>query len=235
MNSHSLPSPFPPENLCVCLAGGVSTRYRHRNETRISIARLIQAAVSVRQGHYLVFLPSFAYLRMIHADFMQLITAADPKKKWRIQIQSPGMSEPKRRSYLQQFDRNTGQTLVSFAVLGGIFSEGIDLLGDRLSGVVIVGTGLPGLSPERELMREHYQNTLDAGYEHAYIYPGFNKIQQAAGRVIRSSDDRGFVLLIDDRYTDYAYREMMPDDWNPVRTDTAEAVEETLRLFYEED
>ena len=235
MQSHNLPSPFPPENLLVCLAGNLSTRYRQREETKHPIARMIQSAVSVRHGHYLVFLPSFAYLRMIHAEFMHLISGSDPETRFRVQIQLPNMSEPRRRSYLNQFDKKTPQTLVSFAVLGGIFSEGIDLLGDRLNGVVIIGTGLPGLSPERELMREYYQNMLEAGYEHAYVYPGFNKVQQAAGRVIRSSDDRGFVLLIDDRYTDYAYLEMMPDDWNPVRTDTVEALEEAIRSFYGDD
>ncbi len=224
--SMTLPAPFPPENLLVRIMDAIGTRYRQRQETAIQVAAAIDVATAAKVGNYLVFLPSFAYLRQIHACFMSLVQhkqAAAPT----VLVQTPHMSEAARHEFLSQFARFGQTTLVAFAVLGGVFGEGIDLAGEQLSGVVIVGTGLPMFCPERELMRAYYQQTLDGGFEYAYMYPGFNKVQQAAGRVIRSENDRGFVVLIDDRYARPEYLELMPEEWNPqALTSEAELADE---------
>ena len=123
------------------------------------------------------------------------------------------MSEEERAVYLEQFRVDNAGTLVGFAVLGGIFGEGIDLVGDRLVGVIIVGVGLPQVCMERELIRRYYQATLGAGFEYAYLYPGWNRVLQAAGRVIRSEQDRGMVVLIDRRFTEKRYERLWPVWW----------------------
>ena len=225
-----LPSPFPPENLLVCIAGTISTRYRQRSETVFQVASSIDAAVSVKIGNYLVFLSSFEYLRQVHAAFME-IRRKKGGQEILVQMQTGSMSEANRKKYLDMFSRYGKQTLVSFAVLGGVFGEGIDLAGDRLSGVVIVGTGLPLFCPEREIMKEYYQNTMDGGFEYAYMYPGFNKVQQAAGRVIRSEEDRGFVVLVDDRYVRPEYRELLPEEWNALYVNSAEELSDQIGRF----
>jgi DNA excision repair protein ERCC-2 len=130
-------------------------------------------------------------------------------------LQTPGMSEPEREAFLKRFARENPLTLVGFAVMGGIFGEGIDLVGDRLSGAVVVGVGLPGISLERELIREYFGVNLGVGFEYAYQFPGINRVFQAAGRVIRTETDRGVVLLIDQRYANQRYRTLLPDEWNP--------------------
>ncbi|HEY5467333.1 MAG TPA: ATP-dependent DNA helicase [Clostridia bacterium] len=225
-----LPSPFPPENLLVCIVGTVSTRFRDRRDTVYQVAALIDAAVSAKTGNYLVFLPSFEYLRQVHSAFMGVKSReAGPERV--VQTQTPNMSDAHRSRYLESFSRYGDRTLVSFAVLGGVFGEGIDLAGDRLSGVIIIGTGLPMFCPEREIMKEYYQDTMDGGFEYAYMYPGFNKVQQAAGRVIRSDEDRGFVVLVDDRYLRPEYAELLPEDWNPHYVQDAAELSETIRSF----
>ena len=225
-----LPSPFPPENLLVCLAGAIGTRYRQRQETAWQVASAIDAATSQKTGNYLVFLSSFAYLRQIQACYLEQMRRKSTPAPTVI-AQTPGMSETGRQRFLDHFSRFGKNTLVAFAVLGGVFGEGIDLVGDRLSGVVIVGTGLPLFCPEREIMREYYQNTMDGGFEYSYMYPGFNKVQQAAGRVIRSEEDRGFVVLIDDRYLRPEYTEIVPEEWNTKIVNNDDELAEAIQTF----
>lgn len=228
--SMTLPSPFPPENLLVCLAGTIGTRYRQRQETAWQVASAIDAATSQKTGNYLVFLSSFAYLRQVQSSYFELVRGKTEPAPVVI-AQTPGMSETNRQRFLDHFSRFGKTTLVAFAVLGGVFGEGIDLVGDRLSGVVIIGTGLPLFCPEREIMREYYQNTLDGGFEYAYMYPGFNKVQQAAGRVIRSEEDRGFVVLIDDRYLRPEYTDILPEEWNPKKVGNDDELAQIIREF----
>ena len=120
-----------------------------------------------------------------------------------------------------------------FAVMGGMFGEGIDLVGDRLSGAIIVGVGLPQVCIERDILRQYFQDKNDMGFEYAYIYPGMNKVLQAAGRVIRTENDRGVVLLIDERFSNYNYRELFPDEWNHVkRVRDTKAIEKEVSDFW---
>jgi DNA excision repair protein ERCC-2 len=133
---------------------------------------------------------------------------------------------------MHRFDRFGERTLLAVAVMGGVFSEGIDLIGEKLSGVMIIGVGLPQICPEREIMKQYYAETLGSGYEYAYLYPGFNKVQQAAGRVIRSEDDRGFVLLIDDRYATPVYNSLFPNEWHPFTVQDELEAADVLREFW---
>jgi Rad3-related DNA helicase len=142
------------------------------------------------------------------------------------------MREFERESFLKRFAQENPQTLVGFAVMGGIFGEGIDLVGDRLLGAVVVGVGLPGISLQRELIKEYFSVTLGAGFEYAYLYPGINRVLQAAGRVIRTENDRGVVLLIDQRYGRFQYKSLLREEWNPVWVQDPRQLAEALQKFW---
>lgn len=128
------------------------------------------------------------------------------------------MDEAQRAAFLARFAPGSTQTLVGFAVLGGVFGEGVDLTGDRLIGVAVVGPGLPQVGPRQEQLREHFEKTRGSGFDYAYRFPGMNKVLQAAGRVIRTPQDKGVVLLIDDRFTAPENRRLMPPHWDHLRT-----------------
>lgn len=204
-----LPSPFPAENLGVFIADRISTYYRQRDRTRSAIAHIVRAFVHRRPGNYLLFFPSYAYLNLVLEEFRTHAPQLD------IVVQESGMSEREREAFLARFETDAPRTLVGFAVMGGVFGEGIDLVGTRLSGAAVVGVGLPGVCLERELIRTHFDERLELGYEYAYMYPGVNRVLQAAGRVIRSETDRGVVLLIDRRYGGDDYRRLLPNHWQP--------------------
>ncbi len=203
----ALPSPFPPENLCVLASKSVSTLYRHRTRTRNDLAKTIGSLISVKKGNYLVFFPSYAYMDMVFPLYEQFFPHHS------LLVQTQGMGEDERLQFLEHFSHENSGTLVGFVVMGGIFGEGIDLMGDRLSGAVVVGVGLPGISLERELIRGHFEDKQMPGFNYAYLYPGMNRVFQAAGRVIRSEEDRGAILLVDTRYSLPQYNSLFPSDW----------------------
>lgn len=221
----TIPSPFPPENLCLCLANFLSTLYHFRPYTQIPITRLINTLVQLHPGNYLAFFPSYEYMKMIYEPFRLMNPYIDTL------IQHPGMTENERDDFLQAFsaeNRTNGKTLVGFAVMGGVFAEGIDLKGDRLTAAIIVGAGLPAKTPERELIKDYFTDLMGQGFEYAYLYPGMTRVFQAAGRVIRSDTDRGVVLLIEQRLTSPTYSRLFPPHWQPIpisnETDLAETV-----------
>ena len=205
-----LGSPFPEENLCLLIADRVSTRYHHRPKSLRAVADAIAGAVGQKTGNYLLFFPSYTYLQQVLGELSPHLPDAD------ILLQTPGMSETDRENFLERFSRPGNRTLLGFAVMGGIFGEGIDLEGDRLSGAIVVGVGLPGISPENELIRNYFAGTCSKGFEYAYVYPGINRVLQAAGRVIRTETDRGIVLLIDERFTTPQYKNLLPEHWHPL-------------------
>ncbi|RJQ86874.1 MAG: ATP-dependent DNA helicase [Desulfobacteraceae bacterium] len=202
-----LTSPFPPANLAVFLASRISTFYRRRQDSCQALSRAMAEMVMQRQGHYLLFFPSYEYLTMVLDCFRGDCSDVD------VIVQTREMSESDREAFLAKFGRQVERTLVGFAVMGGIFGEGIDLKGERLTGAIIVGVGLPAIGTERELIREYYDRTQGLGFEFAYQYPGINRVLQAAGRVIRSETDRGVVLLIDPRYIQRRYHSLLPPWW----------------------
>lgn len=231
-----LPSPFPVENLCLLVCDRISTLYKQRERTREAVSRQIASLVKQKKGNYLLFFPSYRYMMMVYESFTAE-NAANPEME--IIMQSPGMTEEERDLFLQQFDdkREGNATLLGFAVMGGVFGEGIDLVGDRLTGAVIVGVGLPAVSLERELIREYFLNPERGGfgYEYAYLYPGINRVLQAAGRVIRSENDRGVILLIDERFSRQQYKSLFPGEWRPIRAVDEEQIGRILDRFWSDD
>ena len=200
-------SPFAPESLSVSIMDKISTRYSERERTLPAVARAIAATMNPRRGNYMVFAPSFEYLTALAECFRTKY----PKIK--VIAQERDMTQREKAAFLSEFESTRDEYLVGFAVMGGIYSEGIDLVGDKLIGAVVVGIGMPSLSYEREAMAEYYEERYEEGKQYAYIYPGMNRVLQAAGRVIRHELDRGVIVLIDDRFDDPIYKKIIPSLW----------------------
>ncbi len=204
----SYPSPFPRENLCLAAVDGVSTRFEDREKSARAIVTYIAATVSAKAGNYIVYFPSYSYMEKVHSLFAKKYPGV------KTVVQRSNMTYAEREEFINSFKPDSTKLQIGFCVLGGSFSEGVDLPGKALIGTVIVGVGLPGLSSERNIMREYFDSTREGrGYDYAYTYPGMNNVLQAAGRVIRRDDDRGIVVLIDDRYTSERYLPLYPDHW----------------------
>lgn len=222
-----IPSPFPQWNLGLLLADNISTRYKNRELSYSKVAAAIYSVAKPRKGNYIAYFPSYKYMNDVLESFVGLNSGFD------IIFQTPNMGEAEKEIFLGSFISDRDNTLVGFAVMGGMFGEGIDLVGERLSGAIIVGVGLPQVCIERDILRQYFQDKNDMGFEYAYIYPGMNKVLQAAGRVIRTENDRGVVLLIDERFSNYNYRELFPDEWNHVkRVRDSKAIEKEVRDFW---
>ncbi|MFC5701897.1 ATP-dependent DNA helicase [Cohnella faecalis] len=204
--SVSVPSPFEAAQWEVA-ALPISTRYADRADSRAPIVALLGQLLERRPGNYLFFFPSYAYMNDIYEAF------CDSCPDQRTMLQGAAMPEEERDRFLAAFDADNESAFAGFAVLGGVFSEGVDLVGDRLTGVVVVGVGLPQIGPERDLIRDHYNATTGKGFDYAYVYPGMNKVLQAGGRLIRSETDRGVLILADDRYLLPHYRRLLPEEW----------------------
>ncbi len=207
----SLPSSFDSSQLCVSIMDKISTRYSEREDTLDAISKVIAAAVSARRGNYMVFCPSFEYTERLAKLFCQKYP------KIRIISQRRNMSKKEKEDFLLEFTKASPSYLIGFCVMGGIYSEGVDLAGDSLIGAIIVGIGLPSLSYEREAIQSYYDEKYEQGKQFAYLYPGLNRVLQAAGRVIRREDDRGIVVLIDDRFADPLYKKAIPDLWSEMK------------------
>lgn len=220
----TLPSPFPKNNLCLTAVTNVSTRFEDRKKSVKRIAGVIAHTVRHRRGNYIVYFPSYAYMK----DVLEVFSAKFPNVP--LIVQKPSMSASARNKFIDSFPEDTGKLRVGFCVLGGSFSEGIDLPGTRLIGTVIVGLGLPGLSNERNIIRDYFESKYERGYDYAYTYPGMNNVLQAAGRVIRRENDRGVVVLVDDRYESEQYKALYPQHWSHIKF--AHSNEE-LSLFIE--
>ncbi|CAM4023043.1 helicase C-terminal domain-containing protein [Mesobacillus thioparans] len=201
-----IPSPFSREQTDVKIQA-LSTRYNDRTRSITPIVKTMSDLVHNTPGNYLFFFPSYQYLNMVLEDW------SISNEEIHTIIQGTGMDEDERASFLETFSADRQESLVGFAVLGGIFSEGIDLKGDRLNGVVVVGVGLPQIGYERDLIKKHFAGIGKNGYDYAYIFPGINKVLQAGGRLIRSESDTGRIVLIDDRYLHQKYQALLPDAW----------------------
>jgi Rad3-related DNA helicase len=206
----SLPSLFDPMKLQIIIRG-ISTKYADREHSYEPIADAIYTAVNIKKGNYFVFFPSYEYMNNVYLLFY--------KKYPDVQtlLQTANMAEDDREDFLDQFDADNTETLVGFTVLGGIFSEGIDLKGERLIGSIIVSVGIPMLSLRTDQIRDYFNQKNGQGYDYAYVFPGMNKVLQAAGRVIRTETDEGIVMLIDSRFNTKKYRDMFPAHWTNVK------------------
>ena len=203
-----LPSPFAPENFCVAVEDSIATTYRERAFTFEQVAQAILYAIDAKPGNYMAFFPSYAYLQAV----LQCLLLMRPALHYA--QQSPGMAKEDRQAFLQRFI--PGEAVLGLAVMGGIFGESIDLEADKLIGAIVVGVGLPQVSPERELIRQYFNDLYEDGFAYAYRYPGINRVLQAAGRVIRTPEDKGTLLLIDKRFTQREYLALLPDSYHPI-------------------
>lgn len=205
----SLPSPFHREQLEVQIKP-LSTRYHDREGTKLQVAELLRQMMEGHRGNYLFFFPSYAYMNLVYEAFTEVFAN---QAELRILLQRGDMTEEEREGFLAAFEADHEGTLAGFAVMGGIFSEGIDLVGDRLTGVAIIGVGLPQIGLERNIIRDYFHAGGKNGFDYAYVYPGMNKVLQAGGRLIRTETDHGRLLLIDDRYLQPHYAGLLPEEW----------------------
>jgi len=227
--AYQLPSPFPPKHQAILVTQYVQTTYREREHNVERIIASIHAMITAKTGNYLVFFPSYGYLTQIAAAF----SATYPDIATTLQAST--MDATARQAFLTQFKTEPEQTLLGFCVLGGIFSEGIDLRGDRLIGVAIVSVGLPGINAETNLIRDYYDHQNGQGFAYAYQLPGMNNVLQAAGRLIRSMHDTGIILLLDQRFASRRYTELFPPHWQYFQTiGSLPQLEATIDNFWQQ-
>jgi len=223
----NLMSPFDNKNLCLLVEDNISTKYKNRENSYDKIVDIINTAIDKRFGNYMVYFPSYKYMNEVYIRFTEKYPDIETM------LQQSSMTEEERESFLNKFQPNTTGNFVCFSVLGGIFSEGIDLKGDKLIGAIIVGVGLPQVSAEQDIIMNYFQQKNGKGYENAYMFPGMNKVLQASGRVIRSEEDIGMVLLVDERFSHYDYRCLFPRHWeHSIRVKNARDLELKLEQFW---
>lgn len=221
-------SPFDRKKRCILIGYDVSSRYTRRNyEEYRRIAEYIARTIWQKKGNYMAFFPSYRLMEEVKAVYETEFSV-----DWvRCISQTSGMNEREKEEFLEEFSNQDG-TLVGFCVMGGVFSEGIDLMGDRLIGAIVVGTGLPQIGTEREILKNYYDTRGENGFDYAYRYPGMNKVLQASGRVIRTQEDIGMILLLDERFRNTDYRPLFPVEWTDRKFCTIENIEDILSGFW---
>lgn len=220
---------FSREQRLLVIGTDVSSKYTRRNAGEFTrIARYIYETVQGKKGNYIAFFPSYKMMEQVLEKFYGLDLG-----EMDCVVQESGMREQEREEFLEGFRREREHTLVGFCVMGGIFSEGIDLKNEALIGAIIVGTGLPQVSNEREILKNYYDRRYGEGFDYAFRYPGMNKVLQSAGRVIRTLEDRGVIVLLDERFLQQEYRRMFPREWEHYETVTVESVQERVKSFWE--
>ena len=222
-------SPFEQSKRLLMICRDVSSKYTRRGyEEYHKIAEYIARMSWQKKGNYMVFFPSYRLMEDVYQVYQDEFSVS-----WvRCISQHASMTELEREEFLNEFTEESEETLVGFCVMGGIFSEGIDLIGDRLIGTAVVGTGLPQVSCEREILKDYYDEKGEQGFDYAYRYPGMNKVLQAAGRVIRTKEDTGTILLLDERFLNRDYRNLFPEEWSNAGTCTLGNVEKYLQAFW---
>lgn len=223
---------FDREKRLLMIGNDVSTRYTRRGQDMYyRYALYLKEMSSAKIGNYMAFFPSYRFMEEVYECFREVVE----KEKVQIDclIQAPYMSEEAREIFLEGFEEERNISLMGFCVMGGIFSEGIDLSEDKLIGAAIIGTGLPQVCRERELLKEYFDKKDMRGFDYAYVYPGMNKVQQSAGRVIRTEEDRGIILLLDDRFQEKHYKETFPREWEGYQMCNIKNVKEKIQKFWD--
>ena len=240
-------SVFDAEKRGVYIGSDVTSKYTRRSEMEYyNIASYIHEIVKNRHGNYMIFFPSHAFLRSVYDAFMDYF--ADEQVE--CIVQEDYMNERSREEFLNRFTGNENcdlaevihidiemeeeRSLLGFCVMGGIFSEGIDLKKDSLIGAIIVGTGLPQVCNEREILKNYFDGWGENGFDYAYRYPGMNKVLQAAGRVIRTAEDVGIVALLDERFLNPSYQRLFPREWNNYEVVTTTQIAKRVERFWNE-
>ena len=257
-------STFADSQRLLAFAPDVSTKYTRRGPAEyLRIAQYIQAAVEGKAGNYMVFFPSYKMMQDVYEVFRDIAEGENPadsaeegqdredgkegenskdgrygrdEKNQILEIcmQTSNMQEQEREQFLHMFEQEREGSLVAFCVMGGIFSEGIDLKNDKLIGAIIVGTGLPQISNERQILKDYYDEQGLSGFDYAFRYPGINKVLQAAGRVIRTQEDRGIILLLDERFLQADYTPLFPREWKERKVCNLKQIKEEVKRFWKE-
>lgn len=221
-------SPFDEEKRLVLVGSDVSTKYTKRSGAMYQkYAAYITNIIRARTGNYLVFFPSYRFMEEV-ADAFEMCKS----EEMQCIVQEQNMNEQKREEFLQFFEEERSGSLIGFCVLGGVFSEGIDLTEERLIGAIIVGTGLPQVCNEREILKQYFMDKKESAFDYAYLYPGMNKVLQAAGRVIRTENDIGVVALLDERFQEWRYAENFPREWKNIEQCSIMNVSEKVKKFW---
>lgn len=219
---------FSEEQKLLLIGADVSSRYTRRNRSEFEkIASYIEKTALTKCGNYMVFFPSYRMMQQVYEIFLERQI-----KEVDVVLQEIGMKEAERESFLAEFAEKRQHSLVAFCVMGGIFGEGIDLKKEQLIGVIVVGTGLPQISCEREILMNYYEKRVGQGFDYAYRYPGMNKVLQAAGRVIRTTEDVGVIELLDERFLQSDYRSLFPREWEQYEICTSDSVAEKVEAFW---
>ncbi|NLJ69835.1 MAG: ATP-dependent DNA helicase [Clostridiaceae bacterium] len=226
----ALASPFPHENRLITALTEYSVRFKDREQTMPLITKFIFDACQKHIGNYLIFVPSYQYLFQIKNIIGKVIKSINDVD---LIFQTRNMTELQKREFLKKFEQFGTRSLLAFAVLGSHFNEGIDLQGEKLSGVFVIGTGMPQISPEREIMTQYYAEKFEGGRAYGYQYPGFNRVQQAVGRLIRSEQDIGLAVLIDDRYSNPEWQTIFPNDWFVKQFDEHQDLLLEIEIFWQ--
>lgn len=241
-------SVFCPDKMGVYIGSDVTSKYTRRgDEEYYRIASYVNEVVGKRHGNYMLFFPSHAFLRQVYDIYMHYFNEDGAVE---CIVQEDYMDEQAREAFLNRFTGNEAcdlnaliqfdiemeeeKSLLGFCVMGGIFSEGIDLKNDSLIGALIIGTGLPQVCNERELLKKYFDGWGENGFDYAYRYPGMNKVLQAAGRVIRTVDDFGIVALLDERFLTPAYRRLFPREWHDCEVVTVDRIGRRIERFWDE-
>jgi len=226
-------STFDVNNRLLLIGSDVTTKYNKRSSSMFaSYAMYIQTITSAKKGNYMVFFPSYKFLSEVHEALASLLVVGGESHPIEVVIQSQYMGEEAREIFLEMFEEERDHSLVALCVMGGIFSEGIDLVSDRLIGAIIVGTGLPQVCHDREIIKRFFDAKHLPGFDYAYRYIGMNKVLQSAGRVIRTEEDRGIIALLDERFTHQQYLEIFPREWETYHRVTLDDVEQPLKEFW---
>lgn len=226
-------SVFDKKNRLLMVGNDVSTRYTRRGEKMYRrYALYLKEMALTKTGNYMAFFPSYRFMEEVYECFLDMVEEENIQLD--CLIQAPYMSEEAREIFLEGFEEERNVSLMGFCVMGGIFSEGIDLSEDKLIGAAIIGTGLPQVCRERELLKEYFDKKEMRGFDYAYVYPGMNKVQQSAGRVIRTEEDRGIILLLDDRFQEKRYKETFPREWEGYQMCNIKNVKEKIRKFWDQ-
>lgn len=226
-------SVFDKKNRLLMVGNDVSTRYTRRGEKMYRrYALYLKEMALTKTGNYMAFFPSYRFMEEVYECFLDMVEEENIQLD--CLIQAPYMSEEAREIFLEGFEEERDVSLMGFCVMGGIFSEGIDLSEDKLIGAAIIGTGLPQVCRERELLKEYFDKKEMRGFDYAYVYPGMNKVQQSAGRVIRTEEDRGIILLLDDRFQEKRYKETFPREWEGYQMCNIKNVKEKIRKFWDQ-
>ena len=226
-------SVFDKKNRLLMVGNDVSTRYTRRGEKMYRrYALYLKEMALAKTGNYMAFFPSYRFMEEVYECFLDMVEEENIQLD--CLIQAPYMSEEAREIFLEGFEEERDVSLMGFCVMGGIFSEGIDLSEDKLIGAAIIGTGLPQVCRERELLKEYFDKKEIRGFDYAYVYPGMNKVQQSAGRVIRTEEDRGIILLLDDRFQEKRYKETFPREWEGYQMCNIKNVKEKIRKFWDQ-